>query len=125
ATALVNDVIPALEERFPVSSDPAQRLLFGHGSGGWAAIWLQMNFPEVFGGAWAASPDPVDFRAFFGTDIYTDRNFFTDEKGAPRAFYRAGGVVRCTNQEAAAMEEVMGPNLTSAKQLAGWQAAFG
>src|SRR5690606_28559590 len=82
-------------------------------------------FPEVFGGAWAASPDPVDFRAFFGTDIYTDRNFFTDEKGAPRAFYRAGGVVRCTNQEAAAMEEVMGPNLTSAKQLAAWQAAFG
>jgi hypothetical protein len=124
-TAFVNDVIPAIEERFPVSTDPATRLLMGHGSGGWAAIWLQMNYPEVFGGAWASSPDPVDFRAFFGTDIYSDRNFFLDENGKHRAFYRSGGVVRATNREAAAMEEVMGPGLTSAKQLAGWQAAFG
>ncbi len=124
-TALVNDVIPGLEERFPLSTDPASRLLLGHGAGGWAAIWLQMNYPEVFGGAWASSPDPVDFRAFFGTDIYSDRNFFTDADGQPRAFYRSGGVVRTANREAAAMEEVMGPGLTSAKQLAGWQAAFG
>ncbi len=124
-TALVNDVIPALEERFPISNDPATRLLMGHGSGGWAAIWLQMNYPEVFGGAWASSPDPVDFRAFFGTNIYSDRNFFLDAEGQHRAFYRSGGVVRATNREAAAMEEVMGPGLTSGKQLAGWQAAFG
>lgn len=124
-TALINDVIPALEERFPIASNPEARLLMGHGAGGWAVVWLQMNHPEFFGGAWASSPDPVDFRAFMNTDIYSAQNFFTDEKGQTRGFYRAQGVVRATNQEAAAMEEIAGPGLTSGKQLAGWQAAFG
>lgn len=124
-TALLGDIIPALEERFPLVAAPEGRLLLGHGAGGWAAIWLQMNHPETFGGAWAASPDPVDFRAFLNTDIYSDADFFVNDRGQPRGFYRTDGVVRCTNEEAAAMEEVMGPGLTSAKQLAGWQAAFG
>lgn len=124
-TALLTDVIPALEERFPLVAKPEARLLTGHGAGGWAAIWLQMNHPDTFGGAWATSPDPVDFRAFMNTDIYNDTNFFENERGQARGFYRSGGVVRSTNEEVAAMEEVMGPNLTSAKQLAGWQAAFG
>lgn len=124
-TALIEDVIPALEERFPLIPRPEARLLMGHGAGGWAAIWLQMHHPDVFGGAWATSPDYVDFRAFANTNIYADDNFYRDSSGKPRPFYRAGGVVRSNNEDVAAMEEVMGPGLTSGKQLAGWQAAFG
>lgn len=125
AQALVNDIIPVLEERYSLIADPEARLLWGHGSGGWSAVWLQVNFPDVFGGAWAASPDPVDFRAFQSVDLYSDANFFTTARGEARPFFRKGGQVRCTTSQAARMEEVMGPGLTSAKQLASWQAAFG
>lgn len=125
AQAFVNDLIPVLEERYSLIAEPDARLLWGHGSGGWGAMWLQLNFPDVFGGAWAVSPDPVDFRAFFSTDIYSDASFFTDSSGRERPFYQKGAEVRCTTRDAARMEEVMGPGLTSGKQLAAWQAAFG
>ena len=125
AQAFVNDLIPVLEERYSLIPQPEARLLWGHGSGGWGALWLQLNFPDVFGGVWAASPDPVDFRAFFSTDIYNDANFFTDSRGQARPFYQKDGKVRSTTRDAARMEEVMGPGLTSGKQLASWQAAFG
>lgn len=124
--ALLRELIPALEERFPLVAGPEARLLTGHSSGGWSAIWLALRHPDVFAGAWASAPDPVDFRRFQLIDIYSQPNiyFFNGSGDAiPSAQYEsaAGMTVREENL----MEEVLGPRNTSAQQWDSWQAVFG
>lgn len=41
----------------------------GHSSGGWAMLWLQVNYPALFGGAWISAPDITDFTEYEGVDI--------------------------------------------------------
>lgn len=79
--ALVEELIPALEERFGGSRTREQRFLTGHSSGGWSVLWLQLRRPELFGGCWATAPDPVDFRDFSGVDLYASRNLYRDDNG--------------------------------------------
>jgi enterochelin esterase-like enzyme len=50
-----------------MDAKPSGRLLTGHSSGGWAALWLQVTYPKLFGGAWPTSPDPSDFRDFLAS----------------------------------------------------------
>lgn len=69
ATALTRELIPDLESRYRVDATPASRFLMGHSSGGWAMLWLQLNYPDQFGGAWISSPDITDFTDFEGVDI--------------------------------------------------------
>ena len=69
ATALTRELIPDLERRYRVDATPASRFLMGHSSGGWAMLWLQLNYPDQFGGAWISSPDFTDFTDFEGIDI--------------------------------------------------------
>ncbi|MFN3930880.1 MAG: alpha/beta hydrolase [Brevundimonas sp.] len=69
ATALIRELIPDLESRYRVDPAPASRFLMGHSSGGWAMLWLQLNYPDRFGGAWISSPDITDFTDFEGVDI--------------------------------------------------------
>ena len=80
ATALVKEFIPFLEGKFRMDAVPQGRLLTGHSSGGWSTLWLQINYPDFFGGVWASSPDPVDFRSFLNVDL---------TKNPPENFYRA------------------------------------
>lgn len=88
ADAFVKEFIPALEKEFGVCARPECRLLSGHSSGAWSALWLQVNYPEFFGGVWAKSPDPVDFRDFSGINLYTSKSMFIDAEGRPRKFIR-------------------------------------
>jgi S-formylglutathione hydrolase FrmB len=54
----------------------------GQSSGAWGSLWLLLNYPNEFGGAFAGSPDPVDFRDFIGTNIYEkNANVYFDSKG--------------------------------------------
>lgn len=69
ATALTRELIPDMERRYRVDATPEHRFLMGHSSGGWAMLWLQMNYPDQFGGAWISSPDFTDFTDFEGVDI--------------------------------------------------------
>lgn len=69
ATALTSELIPDLESRYRVDGGPASRFLMGHSSGGWAMLWLQINYPATFGGAWISAPDITDFTDFEGVDI--------------------------------------------------------
>lgn len=76
--ALVREMIPAIERAYPAMAATRDgRLLRGHSSGGWATVWLATAYPETFGGAWATSPDPVDFRRFQLIDLYGQRSMFT------------------------------------------------
>ena len=81
--ALVDEFIPITEARFRAISSGDSRFVAGHSSGGWSSLWLQVNYPMMFGGAWSISPDPVDFHDFTGPDL-TARppgNFYRDAAG--------------------------------------------
>ena len=89
--ALVQEFIPYLEKTMPAIADPRARLLNGHSSGGWSSLWLQVTYPDVFGGTWSTSPDPVDFRDFQKINLYaTGENMFRDREGTRRPIARMG-----------------------------------
>lgn len=46
---LVEDLLPALEERYRLDPDPATRGLLGASFGGVASLWTAWNYPGVFG----------------------------------------------------------------------------
>lgn len=88
-TALVEELIPHIEREFRGIGEPGARFVTGHSSGGWSSLWLQVAYPDVFGGCWSTSPDPVDFRDFQRVDLYAPRaNLFADAGGKPRALSR-------------------------------------
>jgi S-formylglutathione hydrolase FrmB len=71
--ALTKELIPEIENKFRCN---AARLLTGHSSGGWTVLYLQTHYPAIFTACWSSSPDPVDFRKFQLTDLYSDKNMF-------------------------------------------------
>ncbi|HEX6813147.1 MAG TPA: alpha/beta hydrolase-fold protein [Planctomycetota bacterium] len=89
--ALVTEFVPALEEHFHAFGTPAARFLTGHSSGGWSSFWLQVTYPEFFGGTWSTAPDSVDFRDFTGIDVYRFANAYTDPDGKPIQLVRRKG----------------------------------
>jgi pimeloyl-ACP methyl ester carboxylesterase len=91
--ALTREFIPYLESRFRMDAVPRGRLLTGHSSGGWSTMWLQVTYPEVFGGTWSTSPDPVDFRSFSGADLtrFPSENLYLADGGKPRNIFRYHG----------------------------------
>ena len=78
---LVEELIPALEEKFPLIAEASARIVTGHSSGGWSSLWLATEYPETFGACWSSGPDPVDFRRFELVDIYESPSFFVDADG--------------------------------------------
>ncbi len=127
ARALVEEFIPALEKRYNLLAKPEARFITGHSSGGWSSLWLQVTHPETFGGAWPSSPDPVDFRRFQKTDIYSHASMYSSEGTQDdTASYRGmTGATRMTVRTENAVEEVIGPDNTSGQQWDSWQAVFG
>jgi hypothetical protein len=71
--ALIKELIPAIERLYRTNG---ARLLTGHSSGGWSALWLQTHYPREFLGCWSSSPDPVDFRSFQKVNLYKDKNMY-------------------------------------------------
>ncbi len=86
--ALTTEFIPALEKNYRCNG---ARLLTGHSSGGWTALWLQTHYPKVFDGCWASSPDPVDFHSFSKVNLYEDKNIFYDKDSSLRLIASVGG----------------------------------
>ena len=60
---------PLHRSRISYVADPRASFVGGHSSGGWSSLWLQVAYPETFGGVWSTSPDPVDFRDWQGTNF--------------------------------------------------------
>lgn len=129
-TAFVDEVLPALEERFRMIGRPYARLVEGASTGGWQALALQLHYPETFGGAWVLQPDPIDFRAYQLVDIYDDDDAFTLHLGpfvtVERPFRRTvRGQVVWTVRDLSRFERVLGSHGRSGYQLEGWEAVFG
>ena len=109
-TALVTELIPYLEQRFRLMAEPDARYVTGASSGGWSSLWLQITYPDTFGGVWSLSPDPVDFSAFQVLNIYDpNENFLADAHGQPRQFSRPATFGKAlVLRDFCRMEEVLG-----------------
>lgn len=121
--ALVKELIPEIEKRFRLIPEARGRLVTGHSSGGFTSAWLQVNYPEVFGGCWSTSPDALDFRAFQNINAYEDANAYSGEAGE-RASVVIGGKMLCSVRQENGMENAMDPNGASGQQWDSWFAAF-
>jgi S-formylglutathione hydrolase FrmB len=89
--ALTTEFIPALEKKFGGVGEPWARFVTGHSSGGWSSLWLEVTYPDVFGGCWSTAPDSVDFRDFTGIDVYSYENAYQDPEGNPIMLVRQNG----------------------------------
>lgn len=121
-TALVTELIPHIEKTYRGVGRAKGRLVTGHSSGGWSSLWLQVAYPDSFGGCWSTSPDPVDFRDFQRVDLYAaGANLFTDSSGERRTLSRSGGRGAALYFDTfSRMEEVMGRG----GQLESFEAVF-
>jgi S-formylglutathione hydrolase FrmB len=107
--ALTTELIPALERQYHMQGGASGRFLTGHSSGGWATLWLQTQYPKMFGGTWSTAPDPSDFRDFTGVDIYAPHaNAYRRADGTPIPLVRKDGKVVATLQQVAQLEHVLG-----------------
>jgi len=119
--ALTTELIAALDQQFRTIPKPTARFLTGHSSGGWSSLWLQVTYPDVFGGTWSTAPDPVDFRDFQQIDLYRKgENMYVDAQGKRRPLARINGRVMLWYQGFADMEWVLGYG----GQLHSFEAAF-
>ncbi len=118
--ALIDEFIPEFDGRFRSVGVPAARFLTGHSSGGWSSLWLQVTYPDDFGGTWSTAPDPVDFRDFQRINIYAGDNMYFDEQGERRPLARAGNRVLLWYKDFADREWVLGPG----GQLHSFEAVF-
>lgn len=109
--ALTREFIPHLEKQFRMVAKPQARFLTGHSSGGWSTLWLQVAYPDFFGGTWSTAPDSVDFRSFTGIDVTpgTTDNAYTDSNGNLKNLVRVNGREVSTLREFVRQEEVTGP----------------
>lgn len=123
--ALVEELIPAIEAKFPLVAAPAARMLRGHSSGGWSTLWLALNYPETFGACWSSAPDPVDYHAMQAGNIYENANMYTDAAGKDIPSLRTSARVAMSVRQENLMEEVLGPDNTSGQQWDSWFAVWG
>jgi pimeloyl-ACP methyl ester carboxylesterase len=107
--ALIEELIPHIERTCPAIAQPRARLLNGHSSGGWSSLWLQVTYPDFFGGTWSTSPDPVDFRDVQQINIYAEgENMFKDGKGDVRPIARMGLTPSLYYDKFSRMDDVIG-----------------
>ncbi|HVA49324.1 MAG TPA: alpha/beta hydrolase-fold protein [Pirellulales bacterium] len=120
--ALVHELIPHIDATFRTVAAPTARFLTGHSSGGWSSLWLQVNYPDTFGGVWATAPDPVDFHDWQQVDLYASPplSLYFDEQGQRRPIARNAAKPIVWYASFAKMDDV----LSRGGQLRSFEAAF-
>jgi S-formylglutathione hydrolase FrmB len=120
--ALVQELIPHIEKTYRGIGVPGTRFVTGHSSGGWSSLWLQVTYPDFFGGVWSTAPDPVDFRDFQRINVYKPgTNMFVDDAGQHRPIARNAGKPILWYKPFSDMEVIMGHG----GQLQSFEAVFG
>jgi hypothetical protein len=127
--ALINELVPEVEKRFRVITEPYARVLSGGSTGGWESLALQILHPDFFGGTWSSCPDPVTFTDVEGINVYEDANAFYKQfewRRVPTVNSReVNGQIRQTSEERNRFELVSGTRGRSGEQLDVWSAVFG
>jgi hypothetical protein len=126
--AITYELIPYLEKKYRGLGAGWARFMYGGSTGGWEALAAQVLYPDEYNAAYAACPDPIDFRAFTVVDIYKDPNAYWAEgpfKKVPRPGHRDYlGHVSATLEQVNRLELVLGANSRSGGQWDIWQAVY-
>jgi len=127
-TAINDELIPAIEKQYRGIGQGWARATFGGSTGGWEALATQVFYPDKYNGTYAACPDPVDFHAYQGIDLYNDTNAFTrygDFGAIPiPADREPDGMILANTGPEYAFEYVLGTHGRSTEQWDIWQAVF-
>ena len=127
--AINNELIPEIERRFRGIGAGWARFTYGGSTGGWEALATQVFYPDMYNGAFAACPDPIDFRAYTVINLYDDKNAYTLKGEASNverpAFRNYLGEVFATQRDENYMELTQGDRSRSGGQYDIWQAVFG
>lgn len=127
--AILQELIPHIEENFRVIRESYARVLSGGSTGGWISLALQIFYPDFFGGVFSLCPDPVDFRYFQCIDIYKDKNAYHKDFGwrtVPTASDRdTFGITLLTSKQRNMYELVLGTKGRSGEQIDIFEAAYG
>ncbi|MEM9403886.1 MAG: hypothetical protein AAGA44_15545 [Pseudomonadota bacterium] len=126
--AITYELIPFIEETFRGLGEPWARFLYGGSTGGWEAMAAQVFYPDDYNGAFAACPDPIDFRAFVSVNLYEDDNLYFDI-GPMNTLARPErrdylGHISVTMEDENHMELVLGTNSRSGGQYDIWEAVY-
>ena len=126
--AIMKELVPHIESRFRGIGAGWARATYGGSTGGWEALAVQMFYPDDFNAAYAACPDPIDFRAYTVVDIYKDANAYWAEgpfMKVPRPGHRNYlGHVQATLEQMNRMELVLGTKSRSGQQWDIWEAVY-
>jgi hypothetical protein len=126
--AIETELLPYIEKQFRGIGEGWARFTYGGSTGGWEALAVQMFYPDHYNGAFAACPDPVDFRAFTNINLYQDKNAFVIA-GPHKAIEQPGmrdylGHATATQRDLNAYELALGTHGRSGEQYDIWQAVF-
>ena len=126
--AIMQELVPYIEKKFRGLGQGWARFTYGGSTGGWEALAVQVLYPDDFNGAFAACPDPVDFRAYTVVDIYQDKNAYFIEgkhKRVPRPAKRNYlGQVSAVMQDTNYYELALGTRSRSGQQWDIWEAVY-
>ncbi len=126
--AITYELIPYIERRFRGLGEPWARFLYGGSTGGWEAMAAQVFYPDEYNGAFAACPDPIDFRAFVSIDMYEDDNAYFMQgpiHRLPRPERRNYlGHITVMMEDENHMELVLGTKNRSGGQYDIWEAVY-
>ena len=126
--AIVEELIPHIEQKYRGIGQGWARFMYGGSTGGWEALAAQVFYPDAFNGAYAACPDPIDFRAYTVVNLYEDRNAYHVDgtwKKTPRPGHRNWlGHVSATLEEMNRRELALGSKTRSGQQWDVWEATY-
>jgi hypothetical protein len=126
--AITHELVPAIEAEFRGIGEGWARFVYGGSTGGWEALAVQVKYPEEYNGAFAACPDPIDFRQFMTINLYEDENAFYKQghfarMERPSRRNYLGHVSRFMEMENR-WELVLGDKTRSGQQWDVWEAVF-
>ena len=126
--AINKELIPEIEKRFRGIGAGWARFTYGGSTGGWEALATQVFYPDMYNGAFAACPDPIDFRAYTLINIYADKNAYTLQGEAASierpAIRNYLGEIFATQRDSNYMELAQGDRGRSGGQYDIWTAVF-
>lgn len=126
--AITYELIPFIEKKFRAIGEPWARFVYGGSTGGWEALAVQVFYPDQYNGAFAACPDPIDFRAYTTINIYDDKNAYYYESNFKK-LARPGhrnylGQLDATVEQMNYRELALGTKTRSGQQFDIWEAVF-
>jgi hypothetical protein len=126
--AIMRELVPYVEKKFRGIGQGWARFTYGGSTGGWEALAVQVFYPDDFNGAFAACPDPIDFRAYTVVNLYEDTNAYYIEgphHRVPRPGHRDWlGHISTTIADMNHHELALGTHSRSGGQWDIWEAVY-